>query len=138
MDYQVSARKYRPGTFDDVIGQSCLLWNLIYRAVHATHALHPEFSIVRHEDLSRDPLGGYRDLYARLGLDFTPRVQKVIRNSSSSENPRELSRKKVHAVKLDSRASVGNWKKRLTAGEIDRIRNMTEAVSALYYSDAEW
>jgi len=123
---------------DDVIGQSCLLWNLIYRAVHATHALHPEFSIVRHEDLSRDSLGGYRDLYARLGLDFTPRVQKVIRNSSSSENPRELSRKKVHAVKLDSRASVGNWKKRLTAGEIDRIRKMTEAVSALYYSDAEW
>jgi hypothetical protein len=59
-------------------------------------------------------------------------------NSSSSENPRESSRKKVHAIKLDSRANVDNWKKRLTAEEIRRVREMTEKVSTLYYSDAEW
>jgi len=123
---------------DDVIGQSALLWKLIYSSVHATHERNPDFIVVRHEDLSLDPIAGYRGLYTALGLEFTPRVEKVILNSSSSENPRELSRKKVHGVKLDSRANVQNWKKRLTVEEIDRIRQMTGGVSSLYYSDAEW
>ncbi|MGB8980835.1 MAG: sulfotransferase [Anaerolineales bacterium] len=124
---------------DDVLGQAALLWKLIYHSVHhMTRQSRPDFLIVRHEDLSRDPIPGYQALYSALDLEFTPRVEKVILNSSSSENPAELSRKKVHAVKLDSRASVGNWKKRLTADEIDRIRKLTEEVSSLYYSEAEW
>ena len=123
---------------DDVIGQAALLWKLIYRSVHATRESNPDFLIVRHEDLSRDPIQGYRTLYTALGLEFTSRVEKTILNSSSSENPRELSRKKVHAFKLDSRANVDNWKKRLTTEEIARVRWVTEEVSTLYYSDAEW
>jgi hypothetical protein len=123
---------------DDVIGQAALLWKLIYNAVHATRSLHPDFLIVRHEDLSRDPIPGYRALYAALGLEYAPRVEKIILNSSSSENPQEISRKKVHAVKLDSRANLDNWKKRMTADEIERVRTITEGISTLYYSDAEW
>jgi hypothetical protein len=123
---------------DDIIGQSALLWKMIYHSVDATRELNPDFIIVRHEDLSRDPVSGYRDLYKLLDLEFTPRVEKTILNSSSSENPAELSRKKVHGFKLDSRANIDIWKKRLSVEEIDRIRKMTEETSALYYSDAEW
>ena len=123
---------------EDVIGQAALLWKLIYRSVHLSRELHPEFLVVRHEDLSLDPIPGYRALYESLGLEFTPRVENTILNSSSSENPGELPRKKVHAVRLDSRANVDNWKKRLTTEEIERIRMVTAEVSALYYSDAEW
>lgn len=123
---------------DDIIGQSALLWNLIYRSVHATLERNPAFIAVRHESLSLDPINGYRDLYNSLGLDFTPRVEKIILNSSSSENPMELSRRKVHSVKLDSRANMENWKKRLTEEEIKRIREMTEEGSHLFYPDVEW
>jgi hypothetical protein len=123
---------------DDVIGQAALLWKLIYSSVHTIQSLHPDFLVVRHEELSRDPISEYRALYEALDLEFTSRVEKTILNSSSSENPRELSRKKVHAVKLDSRANVDNWKKRLTAEEIERVRKMTEDISTFYYSDAEW
>jgi hypothetical protein len=123
---------------DDVIGQAALLWKLIYRAVHTTRESHPEFIIVRHEDLSRDPVPGYRELYKALDLEFTPRVEKIIRNSSSSENPKELSKKKVHGFKLDSRAIIDSWKKRMTSEEIDRVREITAEISPLYYSRAEW
>ena len=122
----------------DLIGQAALLWNVIYGTVHLTRALHPEFLIVRHEDLSRDPIPGYRALYETLNLEFTPRVENMILNSSSSENPREPSRKNIYAIKLDSRANVDNWKKRLEPEEIERVRTMTEDISKLYYSDAEW
>jgi hypothetical protein len=122
----------------DVIGQAALLWKLIYRSVHEACERHPDFILVRHEDLSLDPIHGYRALYSSLGLDFTPRVEKIILNSSSSENPGELSPKKIHGVKMDSRASLDNWEKRLTPEEIERTQTVTEDVSRLYYSDAEW
>jgi hypothetical protein len=133
--YREEMQAMRP---DDVIGQAALLWKLIYSSVHATRELHPEFIFVRHEDLSRDPIPGYRDLYQRLGLEFNRRVERTILKSSSSENPAELSRKKVHGYKVDSRANMDIWKKRLTAEEIDRIYQMTRDVSPLYYSGAEW
>jgi hypothetical protein len=123
---------------DDIIGQAALLWKVVYRSVHSTRELNPDFIVVRHKDLSRDPVNGYRSLYASLGLDYTPRVEKIILDSTSSDNPAELSRKKTHSVKLDSLASVDNWKKRLTEDEIKRVREITEEVSHLYYSDSEW
>ncbi len=123
---------------DDIIGQSALLWRMIYRFVHSTRSLFPRFQIVRHEDLSLDPVAGYKALYESLGLSFTEKVIDTILNSSSSENPTELSKKKVHSVKLDSRANMDNWKKRLSTDEITRIRKITEDVSHLFYSDKEW
>jgi hypothetical protein len=123
---------------DDIVGQAALLWRMVYRVIARMMKLHPAFIIIRHEDLSLDPVACYRDLYAALDLDFTPRVEKTILNASSSENPAQLSRQKVHAVKLDSRANLDNWKKRLSKDEITRIREMTGRTAKLFYSDEEW
>jgi hypothetical protein len=123
---------------DDIVGQSALLWRMIYRTVDSTRKLIPTIKVVRHEDLSLDPVAGYKSLYESLALPFDDKVRDTILNSSSSENPTELSKKKVHSVKLDSRANMGNWKKRLTSEEITRIRKLTEDVSHLFYADAEW
>lgn len=123
---------------DDVISQASLLWTMIYRTVHTTRQLNRHLIIVRHEDLSRDPINGFRDLYTALGLDFTHHAEEKIRNSSSSENPTELSRRKVHSVKMDSRASVENWRSKLTADEINHIREITEDSARLYYPDMHW
>ena len=123
---------------DDVIGQASLLWTMIYRVIDSIRERTPSIQIARHEDLSLDPVSGYRTLYQSLGLDFTSRVEQTILNSSSSENPTEVSRNKVHAVKLDSRANLDNWKRRLTSDEIARIRRVTEEVAHLYYPEVNW
>lgn len=123
---------------DDIVGQAALLWKFIYRFVHSTRKLFPQFDVVRHEDLSRDPLGGFQALYAKLGLDFTERVRNIVQNSSSSENPARLAKNRTHSVKLDSRASLDNWKKILSPEEITRVRKITEGVSESFYSEEEW
>jgi Sulfotransferase family len=122
----------------DLIEQWALLWNLIYRSVHASVERNPGFIAVRHEDLSLDPVNRYQELYRTLDLEFTPRVQKIILRSSSSENPVEPPRRSIYSVKIDSRANMTNWKKRLTGEEIQRIRELTADVAPLYYSDTEW
>jgi hypothetical protein len=123
---------------EDITGQAALLWRLVYRVVARMVKLHPSFIVVRHEDLSLNPVSGYRDLYAALDLDFSPEIEQAVLSASSSENPVELSRNKVHAVKLDSRANLDNWKKRLGADEITRIRKITGKTAKLFYSDEEW
>jgi hypothetical protein len=122
----------------EVVGQAALLWRMVYRVVARMMKLYPSFIIVRHEDLSLDPVSCYRDLYAALDLDFTPAVENTIMNASSSDNPTEVSKKRVYAVKLDSRANLDNWKKRLTPGEIMRVRKITGKTAKLFYSDEEW
>jgi hypothetical protein len=123
---------------EDIIGQAALLWRIIYRVVHKIQTLHPEFLVVRHEDLSLDPFTGFRDMYETLGLEFTPKIERVISSSSSAANPTELSTSKVHSVRLDSRSNLENWKSRLSKAEVEHIRRKTEIIAQFYYSDSDW
>jgi hypothetical protein len=123
---------------DDVIGQAALLWRIIYRVVNRIQIVNPEFIVVRHEDLSIDPINGFRRLYEAIGQEFTPRVAQVITDSSGAENPSELPKSNAHSVKLDSRLNVKNWKKRLTSEELSRIRGITESVALEYYPEGGW
>ena len=123
---------------DDVVGQASLLWKMIYQTVRSTCDQNPSIRVVRHEDLSLDPLVSYQRLYGELGLNFTHDVERKITDSSNSENPAELTYKKVHSVKLDSRANLDNWKRRLSSAEIQRIRRATEEVTYHYYPEVEW
>lgn len=123
---------------EDVIGQAALLWNMIYTVVQKFRDMNPAWVVVRHEDLSHDPINGYRDLYATLGLEFSKRAQITIEKNSEAGNPAELKSNKVHSVRLDSRASLANWKKYLNVGEIHRIRDATAETAAFYYPEESW
>ena len=123
---------------DDIIGQASLLWAMVYSSVQNLRRAIPSVCVVRHEDLSVDPVTGFRRLYGELGLNFNARVERKILDSSSAENPSELARRKVHSVKLDSRANLDNWKRRLTQEEIARVRLLTEGVVRDYYPEVDW
>ncbi|MDD5467449.1 MAG: sulfotransferase domain-containing protein [Anaerolineales bacterium] len=122
----------------DLIGQASLLWKLVYRHVDALRLAYPQVEVVRHEDLSLDPLAGYRALYAALGLSFTPRAEKAILASSSAANPKELDRQAAFSHRLDSRTNLGNWKRRLSADEIERVHQLSGEVAGLFYSADDW
>lgn len=122
----------------DIIGQASLLWRIIYHVVARYQGSIPAFIVTRHEDLSIDPQTGFSQLYAQLGLPFTPQVQATIQRSSRADNPRELSNQTIHAVHLDSRANLENWKRRLQPDEIDRIRRLTQDLADHFYPDFDW
>jgi hypothetical protein len=123
----------------DVLAQGSLLWRMVYALVAEWRRRYAQVRVVRHEDLSLDPLQGYRLLYEDLGLVFTPRVEATILDSSSSENPKELSKQRTHGVRLDSRANLSNWKRRLAPEEIARLWRMTGEVAAEYgYTNQDW
>jgi len=122
----------------DVIAQSCLLWRMVYQAAADLKDRFPEFLIIRHEDLSLDPLGEFRLLYESLDLNYSQKVEQTIINSSSARNPKEVSRRAVHSVSVDSRANLGNWKLRLTTSDIDRVHQLTNDEAQKFYPDEDW
>lgn len=122
----------------DILGQACLLWKMIYRVVSILQARMQDLLVVRHEDLSMDPVESFERLYRLLGLRFHAHARRTIVQSSNAENPNEPSLRRVHSVRVDSRASLQNWKRRLSQEEIARVRHLTEEVAGLYYSAEEW
>lgn len=122
----------------DVIRQGALLWRIVYGTVAAFEQRFPEFLVVYHEDLSQDPVEGFRKLYESLGLSFSKQARSGILNASSAENPGELSRQKVHDVHLNSQANLHNWKRRLDPEEIRTIRLLTEDLAARFYPQLAW
>jgi hypothetical protein len=122
----------------DVVHRAALLWRMIYSVVAAYRSRFPAFRIVRHEDLSRDPLGEYERLYNAVSLPFTDEAAEAVAASSASTNPRETTAADPYRTRLDSAANMDAWRSRLTRDEVRRIRDLTEQTARLYYADVEW
>lgn len=123
---------------NDIVGQASLLWTLIYGTVHKIAEQYPEILVLRHEDISQNPLESYRNLYKHMGLKFSLKAQSAILASSSTNNPKELNKKTSHLVSLNSRANIKNWQHRLSSDEIRSVKERTTEIANLYYDDKDW
>ena len=83
--------------------------------------------------LSTEPVARYRALYEALGLPLSPEAKEAVAAASSTANPKETSVENPHETRLDSRANLTSWTRRLSDDEVDRIRNVTEETAALFY-----
>ena len=131
---EIREQAERPG---DPLAQASLLWRILYAAVEGYRERHPDWTYLRHEDASLDPLGTFERLYERLGLELSPRARREIeRTTSTADNPAELA--SPHDVKLASAASLGRWRKQLAPEEMEFLRESTRDVWPSFYSDADW
>ena len=122
----------------DILDRACLLWRVVYSVVAHFQSQFDTFNIVRHEDLSREPMESFRSLYSQLKLGFSPQAVKTITSSSKTGNPRERPDNSIYTTQLDSQANIQNWKTRLSAGEIERIHSQTRDTACLFYADDTW
>ena len=122
----------------DMIEQSCLLWRMIYATVVTFREQKPKFIVLRHEDIARNPIEEFRNVYGSLGMEFTPKVKRVIKNSSSEKNPSEAPRMIRHSYHLNSKANLEKWKQRLDLEEIARVKELTADVAPFFYTAKDW
>jgi hypothetical protein len=120
----------------DVVDQAILLWSLIHSAIATYRARHADWHFARHEDLSRDPVTGFREMFAYLGVPFTAEIERGIAGATAHGNPGEVSDAGV--LKRDSLVGIWTWKARLTPEEIERIREGTDPLWRTFYSEEDW
>jgi hypothetical protein len=125
---------------DDGVGPASLLWRVVYGTVAGYREELPGLEVVRHEDLSADPVPAFRALYGRLGLPFGPGTERAIVAATSAGSGGGAMRwsvsgggvSKTAARRLDSRANLGVWRERLNEDEVARIRELTADVAPAF------
>jgi hypothetical protein len=122
----------------DVIDHAILFWRIVHQVTLDYTRRHPDWTFVRHEDLSQRPADEFRALFGRLGLDFPPCARRAVEEYTAEGNVREVANGVKTQLRRDSRANVWNWTHRLTPGEIARIRAGTEDLARALYPEAEW
>lgn len=120
----------------DIVEQGILLWNVIHHVILKYRNDHPDWIFLRHEDISREPDVVFSRLFMRLSLNYTDALRRVIADFSGPHNPGE--QHTGSEIRRDSKANIWNWKQRLTADEIQRIRAQTRAIASHFYSDEDW
>ncbi|HEY7607310.1 MAG TPA: sulfotransferase [Actinomycetes bacterium] len=125
---------------DGGVGPASQLWRVIYGTVAAYREEIPGLEVVRHEDLSADPVPAVAGLYDRLGLPFGPDAHRVVLAATSAGSGGGAMRwsvsaggvSKTAARRLDSRANLEVWRERLSDEEVARIRELTADVAPAF------
>lgn len=125
-------------TSGSLIDRSILLWRIIYTRVHEYQRRHPEWIIVRHEDLASSPVERFSDVARRCGLDWSQEMAEFAKRSSSVKNPGEVSTAQWNSVMRNSGAAARTWHQRLTKEQIHRVREGTEEEAGWFYDDRDW
>ena len=110
---------------------------MIYHTVGTFRERHPDWTFVRHEDLSREPVPGFESLFATLGVEIDDGIRRAIAGHSGEGNPTELREK--HDVRLDS----AREHRVVAAAARARARSSGSAtgvadVAPAFYSDEDW
>lgn len=112
-------------------------WIAVYTVLFEYVKAHPEtFFPVRHIDISLNPVETFKDLYRKLDLPFTRRVENRIIRLTSSSNKVEPTK----MIDLTRNASQLPflWKDKLTSSETSKIRRRTESLTSRYFPDESW
>ena len=122
----------------DLVDQAILMWNVTHHVITGYEQRRPEWAFIRHEDLSEEPLKGFRDLYDRLDLTWDAFAEEAILRSSTDQSRKEVPTYLHRTVRRDSRAARWTWLSRLTEEERARVREGTAEVAARWYGEEDW
>jgi hypothetical protein len=120
------------------VEEGAYLWLAVNSVLEKYAKDNKDMLLVRHEDISRDPLVEFLRLYEKYDLPFTTRVQKKIKEHTSSTNDADPKNNAVHQLKRDSVSNLSRWKKILTEKEADIIHAITAPLADKYYPETEW
>lgn len=120
------------------IQRSAIMWKAIYNVLSSYQASHPEWVVCRHEDLSLNPIQGFKALYEMFGLQWTDQVrQQILAHTQQKDDTLPMSND-VHILQRNSRANLTRWKDTLSAEEIDTIREITYPEWSYFYEPSVW
>ena len=121
-----------------LVEEGAYLWLAVNTVLDRFAQRNKEMILMRHEDISKDPLVEFYRLYEKYDLPFTTRVQRKIKEHTGTDNAADPQDNAVHQLKRDSLANISRWKKILTDKEVEIIRKITAPLADKYYSAAEW
>ena len=140
-------------TEKDIVDQGILLWNLIHHMILNYQNNNPNWIILKHENLSKSPLGEFKNIYNRLDLDFSSEIEKKIKAFSFPDYSDKFKRNSSSKIEIwqqrltgnysgkrrrNSKSNIKSWQKRLTKHEINKIKAKTHIIASRFYTEEDW
>lgn len=122
----------------DPIAEGSYLWLILYQILHTYSERNPEFIVLKHEDISLNPVKEIKNLYNILKLKYTSDIEKKIIYHTSSNLSSRGGEPSVHQLVRNSKKNIKQWKNQLSNAEIFKIRELTESVAGYYYESKDW
>ena len=101
-----------------------------YSAVLEASKRNPSWIVITHEQLCLDPVGEFKKLYEKLGLEWNQKVEDQI----NATNQPKTSDKIQHVSRIASE-EIDKWKSLLTPQEIHEVENYYCPFDLPYYSE---
>lgn len=121
----------------DIVEQASFFWCILYSTQLKFQERYPNWSYLKHEALSLDPMTEFERLFAKLGLQYTEAIKNYVRQSSSSENPGGTTGSEEQ-LKRDSAANTKYWKAKMSVEEIAQVKDLTQDIWPAFYTEADW
>lgn len=118
----------------DNIESAALLWRCLNKVLLIQYNRHPEWKLITHENLSREPIPVFKNLFDYAEVPWSKRIENRIARMTSRRNLAEPRKAKVQDFKRDS--AMINSIRHATISRADRKRifDLTHDISADYYA----
>jgi Sulfotransferase family len=121
-----------------LIDQAVLLWRIFTHTAARWAAEHPDWHVLRYEDIADDPAQQFQRLYEDLGLSWTETARQLVSDYSTASDPGSSQPSGKGGTKRDSAATRKIWTTRLNEVQLAKIRTGVSAEYQSFYHDDEW
>lgn len=122
----------------DLLAHACLLWRTLTAYVGHLREEHPDWTVLRYEDLALQPAAGFRDLYDRVDFRWDDRIAEAVAWANDPAQGIAVAPGDKGGTRRDSRSAMWTWRHRLTAEQVDLVRSSTADVATGWYGDDQW
>jgi len=123
----------------DKIDQAILLWRIIYYFTNQYRKKYPNWIFLKHENLSKNPVGEFEKLYKRLSITYNQKIMNKIIEYTNCSNKIYISiNSKRNTVKRNSERQIGIFHERLSKEEILYIKKKSKDIWPYFYTNEDW
>jgi len=105
------------------------VWGATYYVMLQQKRMYPDWIVVQHEVLCRDPVGEFRELFRMLDLRWTQKTDELITISTTRHGDKPYDLERISSQEPDK------WKKELDPQQIQQVRQFVEPFGVKYYAD---
>jgi Sulfotransferase family len=118
---------------NDRVAGAAVLWLALNRVLLEQRARHPDWLVVVHEELCQAPVATFRRLFDQLGLPWSSRIERAIRQQTGAHNKAEATSWQDHH--RDSAALFELRRAMLTRAEREKVLAITGDVALRIYPE---
>jgi len=104
---------------------------VVWAAIHTVYARqqvdHPDWLLVKYEDICIDPVGQFSAMTSKIGLEMSDDTRKKIQSLSAGN------RSDPGSTQRNSESMPDVWRQRMSPGEIDAVMGVVSEFGLNYY-----